>query len=333
MRRKLPFVLLVLLLTGEVRALPPTSLVFENVGVPGKKPGTKNVRIEEAARPWMASQMEFFGLTEPGPPIRVLLASEDSPQALSAPSWVAGYTDGVSDVVVLLPGRTPSYPDNALEDVLAHEVAHVLIARASAGYPVPRWFNEGLAMMAGRSWGMRDRAELGLGLLSSERVPLWKLDDLFQGERSRVEKAYALSGALVQEMLERSGSGLPRALLSRIARGLTFDEALREATGSTLIELGETFYAKQTVWRRWLPLVTSGALLWFGITMLAVVASLKRRAQKRAALEAQGAREDSERAPLEDPLEFSDAPPFLSTLPPHLEDEPKPPRPDDWSIN
>jgi hypothetical protein len=226
--------------------------------------------------------MDLVGSYEPGPPIRVLLAPESSRLARDVPSWVSGYADGASNVVVLLPERTPSYPDGGLEEVLAHEVAHVLISRASGGRRIPRWFNEGLAMLAGRSWRFRDQTHLALGLLSGEKVPLWKLDDLFQGDRWQVERAYALSGALVQDLLERYGSGLPRALLSRVARGLSFDEALRAATGSTLIEVGESFYARQTFLRRWLPVITSTAALWFGITILAIIAALKRRREKAA---------------------------------------------------
>ena len=229
--------------------------------------------------------MDLVGLSEPGPPIRVVLAPESSPLARSVPTWVSGYTDGASNVVVLLPERTPSYPDGGLEEVLAHEVAHVLIYRAGAGRRIPRWFNEGLAMLAGRSWRLRDQTQLALSLLFAEKVPLWRLDDLFEGGRSDVERAYALSGALVQDLLDRYGSGLPRALLSRVADGLSFDEALRRTTGATLIDVGDAFWARQTVLKRWIPILTSTAVLWFGISLLAVVAALKRRRERSAEAE------------------------------------------------
>ena len=237
--------------------------------------------------------MDLVGIAEPGPPIRVVLASESSPLARDVPSWVSGYTDGVSNVVVLLTERTPSYPDGGLEEVLAHEVAHVLIYRASGGRSVPRWFNEGVAMLAGRSYRFRDQTQLALGLLSGEKVPLWKLDDLFASDRWQVERAYALSGALVQDLLDRYGTGLPSALFSRVASGLSFDEALRRTTGATLTDVGESFWARQGVLKRWLPILTSTAVLWFGITVLAIVAAVKRRREKAA--EARAAAEEERR--------------------------------------
>jgi hypothetical protein len=235
--------------------------------------------------------MDLVGISDAGPPIRVLFAPESSPLARRVPLWVSGYTDGVSGVVVLLPERTPSYPDGGLEEVLAHEVAHVLIYRASAGRRIPRWFNEGVAMLAGRSWRLRDQTQLALGLVSGDKVPLFRLDDLFEGDRWQVERAYALSGALVQDLLDRYGTGLPSALFSRVAQGLPFDEALRRTTGATLIDVGESFWARQSVLKRWLPVITSTAVLWFGITLLAVVAALKRRRDRAAEAERLAARE------------------------------------------
>jgi hypothetical protein len=73
-----------------------------------------------------------------------------------------------------------------------------------------------------------------------------------------------------------------RALLSRVARGLSFGEALRDTTGSTLIDVGESFYARQTFLKRWLPVITSTAALWFGITILAILAAVKKRREKAA---------------------------------------------------
>jgi len=173
--------LLASLLSLEAAAAGPVPLVMEKE--PGLPPAA--ARLADAPHLWVADVMDLVGVQQPGPPIRVLLAPESSPLAKSAPSWVAGYTDGVSNVVVLLPERTPSYPDGGLEEVLAHEVAHVLIHRASGGRRIPRWFNEGVAMLAARSWRLRDQTYLALALLRAEKVPLWKLDDLFEGTGGR----------------------------------------------------------------------------------------------------------------------------------------------------
>lgn len=280
-------------------AAEPTRLVIEPQ--PGLRPSANS--LVEGPHPWVASEMELVGLDAPGPDVHVVLAPESSPLARNAPGWVSGYTDAVTSdagsVVVLLAERTPSYPDGGLEEVLAHEVAHVLIHRAAGGRPVPRWFDEGLAMLAARSWRLRDETELALGVLSGPRVPLWKLDGLFQGDRRDVEHAYALAGTLVQDLLDRYGPAMPRLVLARLARGEDFDEAMRGATGATLLDIGEAFYARQASLKRWIPILTSTAALWFGISLLAIVAGIRKRRRKAELSEEAGEAE----AGMEDPTD------------------------------
>ena len=261
-------------------AAGPTRLVFEPQ--PGLPPAAN--RLAGGGRPWVSSVMELVGLDAPGPDIHVFLAPESSSLAREAPAWVTGYTDGVTTEagsrVVILAERTPSYPDGGLEEVLAHEVTHVLIHRASGGRRVPRWFDEGVAMLAARSWRLRDQTELAVSLLWGPRVPLWKLDDLFQGDRRQVERGYALSGTLVQDLLERYGPAVPRIVLARVARGDTFEEAVRGATGATLADVGDAFLERQSSLKRWIPILTSTAVLWFAISLLAIAAAVRRRLRK-----------------------------------------------------
>jgi hypothetical protein len=267
-----------LLFSSPLFASEPTRLVFDPQ--PGLPPSAN--RLAAGSRPWVWSVMDLVGLDAPGPDIRVVLAPESSTLAKDAPAWVTGYTDGASNVVVILAERTPSYPDGGLEEVLAHEVAHVLIHRAAGGRRVPRWFDEGLAMLAARTWRWRDQSELAVGLLSGPRVPLWKLDDLFQGDRRQVEHGYALAGTLVQDLLERYGSAVPRIVLARVAQGDTFDQAIRGATGATLVDVGGAFWERQGALKLWIPVLTSTAVLWFGISVLAIVAGIRKRRQRAA---------------------------------------------------
>ncbi|HSF38739.1 MAG TPA: hypothetical protein VLT87_03035, partial [Thermoanaerobaculia bacterium] len=138
--------LLVFLFLTAFSALFATPPRLEVEAPPGLEPAARRIRdfpLEE-----LESAQRLTGLADPGPPIRVILAPEGSGLALAVPPWVSGYAYSDRGIVVLLPSRTPSYPDSSLEDLLRHEVAHVLIARASGNRPLPRWFHEGTAMIA-----------------------------------------------------------------------------------------------------------------------------------------------------------------------------------------
>jgi hypothetical protein len=269
---------------------PPPRLVFE---APSSL-GPVAARLRALGPGNLAAAMRLVGLTEPGPPVRVVLAREDSDLARNVPPWIAGYALGDLGVVVLLPGRQPSYPESSLAELLDHEVAHVLIARAAGGRPLPRFWNEGLAMAAAGDWGLEDRSRLALASLRGRDLSLGELDRLFAGGPGEVAAAYALSFAFVEDVLSREGQGTPAAILAGVAHGLSFEEAFRQAVGKTFDVAAADFTQRETFWYRWLPLLTSSVTLWIGITLLALWAGGRRRA-RTAALHRRWDEEEAER--------------------------------------
>jgi len=226
--------------------------------------------------------MRLTGLQDPGPPIQVFLGAEGSDLAQSAPPWVSGYAYGEQGVIVLLPGRVPNYPDGSIDDLLRHEVAHVLVTRAAGGRPLPRWFQEGLAMISGSDWGNEDRQWLGVALAARSEVRLEDLDELFAGGRGDTNRAYAVAGSFVQDLFSRFGDQVAARLLAGVARGLSFDAAFQEATGTTLADAETSFWRRQTFWHRWVPALTSSFALWMIVTLLALLAMVRRRSRDAA---------------------------------------------------
>lgn len=177
--------------------------------------------------------MQLAGVDRPGAPIVVILAAEGSDPARATPYWIAGFASGASSTVVLFPSRSPTYPHDSLEDVLLHEIAHVLITRAAGGGFVPRWFHEGLALAAERRSTLRDRTELLLAV-AIERRPLGELDAALAAGHGDASRAYALAGAVVRDILRRNGPETAARVLAAVAAGATFDEGVRMVTGRTL---------------------------------------------------------------------------------------------------
>lgn len=242
------------------------------------------VQIEGAAR--------LVGLNDPGSPIRVILAPESSPEALSAPPWVAGYARPEQGVLVLLPARSPRYPNSSFDDLLRHEVAHVLVGRASGHRPLPRWFHEGVAMIAGLAWGLEEQSRLAATLLAGGEVPLAEVDRRFAGSEGEVRSAYTLAGAFVRDLMRRHGREVVGAILSGVAAGQPFEESFARATGTTLAGAERAFWEGQTLWYRWVPFLTSSVVLWILVTLLALWAMQRRRrrdAAQRALWEAEEA--------------------------------------------
>ena len=239
--------------------------------------------------------MRLVGLEDPGPPIRVVLAPEKSPTALSTPPWVSGFAAAGSagePLVVLLPERVPRYPDGNLAELLQHEVAHVLITRAAGGRPVPRWFHEGLAMAASRGAGLEDRTRVALAVLVDGSLPLRSLDRAFAAGPPATHKAYALSRDFVETLLRRYGEEVGARILAGIASDQPFEAAFAAATGDDLETVETSYWRRRTFWNRWVPVLSSSAVLWIAITMLALLA-FRRRRQRDEARRAQWDQEEA----------------------------------------
>ena len=233
----------------------------------------------------LATAMTLAGLTQAGPPIDVLLIAESSDLAHSTPTWISGFADAKRNLVVLFPSRARTYPSDSLETLLHHEVAHVLFSRAAQGRPVPRWFNEGLALAAERPVGLGDRSRLAWALVRHGGVSLAELERLFGEGRAANRRAYAVASALVRDLLRVHGDASPGRVLSLVGQGQAFDEAFESATGESLSTAVDRFWSRQRLWERWIPFLTGPAFLWMVITLLALYTirrhCLRRRAQQR----------------------------------------------------
>jgi hypothetical protein len=64
-------------------------------------------------------------------------------------------------------------------------------------------------------------------------------------------------------------------------QGASFDVAFATAIGRSTSTLESDFWKRQRIWTTWVPIVTSSATVWFGISLIAMLA-IRRRRQKDA---------------------------------------------------
>ena len=221
--------------------------------------------------------VRLVGLDDPGPPITVVVAAEDSELGRHTPHWIAGFAHPPGHTVVLFPARSLQYPHDSLEEVLHHEIAHVLIDRAAGGAPLPRWFSEGLATVAERQLGREDRRQLAIALTTRGPIAMADVDGWFGRGPPDASRAYAVSAAFVRDLLDVHGPEAAARVLTLVADGIPFAAAFARATGETLTERERAFDARMTTWERWVPLLTGPHVLWVAVTVLALLAIWRRR--------------------------------------------------------
>lgn len=277
-RRAAALVPAVALLAAVASARPSPKLVIE------APPGLEATASQVAAigRGDFTAALTVTGLMGFTAPIRVVLAPEDGPLAGRTPGWISGFADGERRTIVLFPGRVSSYPDDSLRTLVHHEVAHVLVAEAARGHPVPRWFNEGVATVAAREWGLEDRARYAMAVVGRGPRTTAELDRGFAEGGRRAIRAYALSGAFVRWLRTEYGALVTARILELLGRGMPYREAFVRATGDTLAGAEHRFFVREALWHTWVPFLTSSGVLWAAITALAVIAIRRRRARSAA---------------------------------------------------
>ena len=262
-----------LLLLAFTQTLPAPELRIE--APPGL--ASEKLRMESVDRKRLGDVVRLVGLKDPGPPIHIHLLSESSANGV-VPSWIAGFAQ--QDSVVIFPSRSPRYPDRTLDDVLWHEVAHALIWRASSGRPIPRWFNEGLAMAAEHPRFL-EQTQLFIYLASGARLSLNDLDRLFDGGEADQARAYQVSRSFVWGLLREHGEDTGARILRQVAQGASFESAFTNVIGRSTASSEAEFFKRERVWTTWMPIIFSQETLWLGITLLAILAIWRKR--KRAA--------------------------------------------------
>ena len=271
-------VLLILLLKAPAIAAAG-ELIFEVEAPP--ELAAEAERLETLQSMELGPFLDLIGLTGVGDPIRVVLVPEGSILAARVPPWIAGFARGDESTVVLFPERVPAYPYSSFPELVRHEVAHVLLHRASNGRSLPRWFNEGLAMTAEGSWRLADRSRLAMAMLRSREPTLDELSALFAGDAQRIAWAYAVSGALARDVLRRRGRSHVAGLLREVGQGVDFDDAFERSFDLAPGDALASFWHRSAVWYRWLPFLTSSTVLWIAVTLLALIAIKRRRERDR----------------------------------------------------
>ncbi|MXY23464.1 MAG: hypothetical protein F4Y45_02935 [Acidobacteria bacterium] len=232
----------------------------------------------------LGAVMRLVGLSVPGDPIRVAVVPEESRLARDLPAWVAAFADPGNDLIVLFPARIGSYPHDSLEMVLHHEAAHILTARAAGGGRLPRWFDEGLASVAERTWGVGNRTRFLRATFFTGQLTVTEIEGLFAGDAASVARAYIISHAIVRDVIRRHGASVVPRILSSVAAGATFDSAFLDATGTTARQAARIFWRSAGGWEEWITFVASPFTLWTAITTLALAAIWRhrlRRAERR----------------------------------------------------
>ncbi len=224
------------------------------------------------------------------PAVRVFLAPDevafDSLTGGRAPDWGAGVAFPGTGVIVL-----PAFASanrggqQALGQVLLHELAHLALQRYLGPVQVPHWFSEGYATWAAGQFDDAAGWMLRLAFLTGSAPPLDSLSLDWPSGTADARIAYMLSASAVSWMYTNGGQRAFGLFLQRWRDGHDFERAIRATYGMTAGQL-EAYWIK-VVKRRygWLVFAAQSAVIWAIVAVFVIALVAVRRRRDRARLE------------------------------------------------
>ena len=171
-----------------------------------------------------------------------------------------------------------------LEQVLDHELAHILLGRAFGAKPVPRWLQEGVAQLVAREYTMEITDRLGAGMFGDDLMSLEDLSMGFPADPLRAQLAYAQSADFVAFLINNHGQEAIHQIIREMSGGTPFPAAVRAATGDSIDTIDAQWRARlaesDMLWLR--PLVSDTMILSLaGLAFMGLGAmALRRRRQQ-----------------------------------------------------
>lgn len=254
----------------------------------------KSEALAESILPGLGpSLLRVSEFLEVAPPERIqVVVAPDLPtfqtiQGGQVPPWVSGLADPTRGAIYLRPLSGMEVRHSSLDSVIAHELAHLCLARKVKGHAIPRWLNEGVAVHLGDE-PFSSRAERLMPMAITGRfIPFRQLEDDFPNDSGAAATAYAESGDFVRFLIGQFGAPDFLSFLDLLSQGMDYDLALTAVYHATLTDL-QNQWARQVKMTYGLFPALTGALLWFLISVLAILAYLRKRREARAAREAEG---------------------------------------------
>ncbi len=218
-----------------------------------------------------------------------------APVGYPPPDYATGVAYSRWGVILLTMSAPQTWEPPDLEVVLVHELSHIALYRAVRGNPVPRWFNEGVAIHQSEARLLPRMESLLRAAAQRSMLRLSELDKYFPDHPHEVNIAYAQSADVVA-FLRRSDTDQRRfhRLIQSLRGGETFDTALAAGYGWTRAGLERQWRDSLRTRYRILPALLAGSTIWVAAAILVVFAYRRKRRYHHLKLKQMAHREELE---------------------------------------
>ena len=197
------------------------------------------------------------------------------------PDWGAGAAIPLHKMIVI---KSPHLfnINKPIEELLAHEYAHLALHERTGFHEPPRWFDEGLAMYVSTEWSWSDYLALSKASIFGQILPLDSIEYLNRFNESQAHVAYAESYLATRYFYEEYTAKSVQVFLDSIRAGESVSDALVASTGSNYREFDREVRLYIQKHYNISTLFMDTMFLWAGlalIVLIGVYVSFKKRRQ------------------------------------------------------
>lgn len=181
------------------------------------------------------------------------------PVGAQVPEWAVGVAYPQRNLIVLLKD-----PAGDILRTFEHEVCHMLLGRAfGSGHQVPRWLQEGMAIIIAGQWSMQRLSTMTMAVLTGKLLPMDDITHAFPRDKHRAELAYCQSFYFISFLKSQYGDDEFRTFLSIYSSCKDFKLALWKAYYLNWDEIEDLWLEYLKLRFSWIPILFSTGTLWF----------------------------------------------------------------------
>ena len=224
-------------------------------------------------------------------PVDVIIASgveqfhRIQPEGSHVPSWAVGVAYPSMNLIILLSPKEHQRGRIDLTKTFRHELMHSMLGQAFKGKEhVPRWLDEGLAMIAAQEWSVSRLSTMTFAVLGRSLIPMDEITTSFPWDPKQAEIAYCESFYFISFLKGKFGSDAFKQFLREYIRHKNFQQAIRSAYTVRWQEMEKLWIDYLRLRFSWIPLITSSTTLWFLATLIFLLGYLRKKRMNRLKL-------------------------------------------------
>jgi hypothetical protein len=224
-------------------------------------------------------------------PINVIIAStaeefqRSQPGGSRVPAWAIGVAYPQDNLIILLSPAVRQHGPIDIIKTFQHEVLHIILGQAFKGKEnIPRWLDEGLAMIAANEWNMARLSTMTFAVLGRKTIPMQQLTESFPWDPEQAHIAYCQSFYFISFLKGRFGSDLFKTFLQNYTIYKNFQRAIFDTYNVRWEEMEELWRDYLRLRFSWIPLITSSTTLWFLATLIFILGYLRKKRMNRLKL-------------------------------------------------